>query len=105
MMWQIYIIMAKVLYIIFAMWLGFQIINNKYMQSKIFTVGVTDFLHGLFIAIIGAVLTVVSTSLSAGSLTFDYKTIGTTAAIAGLSYVSKKFLSNNQGAILTPDSK
>ena len=75
------------------------------MQSKFLTVGVTDFLHGLFIAVVGAVLTVVSQSLTTGSLTFDYKSIGTTAAIAGLSYVSKKFLSNNQGEILTPDSK
>lgn len=75
------------------------------MQSKFLTVGATDFLHGLFIAVVGAILTVVTQSFSAGQVTLDYKAIGTTALIAGLSYISKKLLSNNQGAILTPDSK
>ena len=75
------------------------------MQSKFLTVGVTDFLHGLFVAVVGAALTVVTQSISANGLTFDFKAIGTTALIAGLSYISKKFISNNQGQILAPDSK
>jgi len=75
------------------------------MQSKFLTVGVADFLHGLFVSVVGAALTVVTQSLSTGSLTFDLKAIGTTALIAGLSYISKKFISNNQGEILAPDNK
>ena len=101
------IVTLKILYIIMSMWIGYLVMDFKTnnMQSKFLTVGVTDFLHGLFVAVAGAVLTIVTNSIQSGSLTFDFKAIGTTALIAGLSYISKKFLSNNQGEILTPDSK
>jgi uncharacterized membrane protein YvlD (DUF360 family) len=86
------------------MYVGYLIIDNKTdKMSKLFSVGLQDFLHGLFIAVIGAVLAVVTSTLQAGTLTFDYKAIGTTAAIAALSYVSKKFLSNSEGQILTSE--
>jgi len=74
-------------------------------MSKLFTVGVRDFLHGLFIAVAGGVFTVIEQSLQANSLTFDYKAIGTVAGISALSYISKKFLSNSQGEILSSEPK
>jgi uncharacterized membrane protein YebE (DUF533 family) len=70
------------------------------MQSKLWSLVPKDFLNGLFIAVIGAVLAVVTQTLQAGTLTLDYKTIGTTAAIAALSYISKKFATNSQGEVL-----
>jgi len=70
------------------------------MQSKLFSLIPKDFIHGLFIAVLGAILAIITQTLQAGSLTFDYKAIGTTAAIAALSYISKKFVSNSQGEIL-----
>lgn len=74
------------------------------MNSSLFSVGTKDFLHGLFIAVVGAVLTVVTQSIQGGTLVFDYKAIGTTAAIAAISYISKKFLSNSNGEILTGEA-
>ena len=70
------------------------------MQSKLWSLLPKDFVHGLFIAVVGAVLTVVTQTIQSNTLTFDYKAIGTTAAIAAISYISKKFISNSQGEIL-----
>ena len=70
------------------------------IQSKLWSLVPKDFLNGLFIAVLGAVLAVVTQTLQAGTLTFDYKAIGTTAAIAALSYISNKFVTNSQGEVL-----
>ena len=73
------------------------------MQSKLWSLLPKDFVHGLFIAVVGAVLTVVTQTIQSNTLTFDYKAIGTTAAIAALSYISKKFLTNSAGQVLTSE--
>lgn len=93
----------KLIYVALAMYIGYLVIENKKQMSKLFSVGLQDFLHGLLIAVIGAVLAVVTNTLQAGTLTFDYKAIGTTAAIAALSYISKKFLTNSAGQVLTSE--
>lgn len=71
------------------------------IQSKLWSLVPKDFLHGLFIAVLSGVFTVIEQSLQAGNLTFDYKDIGTVAGISALTYISKKFVSNSQGDILT----
>jgi hypothetical protein len=93
----------KLLYVVLSMYLGYLVIENNKQMSKLFSVGLQDFLHGLLIAVIGAVLTVVTNTLQAGALTFDYKAISTTATIAAVSYISKKFLTNSAGQILTSE--
>jgi hypothetical protein len=90
----------KLLYVVLSMYLGYLIIENNKQMSKLFSVGLQDFLHGLLIAVIGAVLAVVTNTLQAGTLTFDYKAISTTAIIAAVSYISKKFISNSAGQVL-----
>jgi membrane protein implicated in regulation of membrane protease activity len=55
-----------------------------------------DFIKGLLIAVLTAVLALVQTSLSAGELNFDWKVIGTAALSAGLAYIVKNWLEPTQ---------
>lgn len=65
------------------------------MNSKPFSLNLKDVLKGIITAIIGAVITSVTTGLQTGSV--DWKTTGTVAGVAGLSYLTKNFLSNQNG--------
>ena len=68
------------------------------MNNSIFgTLNLKDFLKGLVVAVLTAVIGIISTSLQAGSLTFDWKQIGTIALSAGLAYIGKNLFSNSQG--------
>jgi hypothetical protein len=66
------------------------------------TLGLSDFLKGLLLAVISAVLTVVATSLDAGSLTFNWKAIGLVAASTAVSYLIKNGFSAPQTTITPP---
>lgn len=65
---------------------------DKKIESKQFTLQTRDAIKGLVIAVLTAVITVVYTSLEAGSLNFDWKAIGTTALTAALAYIMKNWL-------------
>ena len=69
-------------------------------MKGLFSVGTKDFLKGLILAVITAVITIVYTSVQAGSLTFDWKVIGTTALSAALAYITKNLLTNNKDQFL-----
>ncbi|AMR33953.1 hypothetical protein A0256_22140 [Mucilaginibacter sp. PAMC 26640] len=81
-------------------------------SSPIFSINLKDLTKGLIVAIGSAVITALQTTLQAGSFTVDWKSIGTVALAAGLSYLLKNFFtpaqSNqqqgpiNQQTILTP---
>ena len=70
------------------------------MKSNFLSLNWADFGKGLLVAVLSAVLGVVTTSLNAGSLTFDWKVIGTVALSAGLAYITKNFFSNSVGQVL-----
>ncbi len=72
-------------------------------QSGLFTLGLKDIGKGLVVAIIGALAAFIQTSISAGSLTFDWQAMGKIALLAGLSYLTKNLLTNNKDQILTKD--
>ncbi len=74
------------------------------IQSKLWSLVPKDFLHGLFIAVVGGVFTVIEQTVQSGCFTFDYKAIGTVASISALSYISKKLVSNSNGEILTGET-
>jgi len=74
------------------------------LQSKFLSVGVKDFLHGFFIAVVGGVLTVIQQSCEQGSLKFDFKAIGSVAAISAIGYISKKFVSNSNGEVFKSET-
>jgi len=59
--------------------------------SELYSLDLKDIAKGLIIAIGGAVVTTIQTSLQAGSLNFNWKLIGTVALSAGIAYLSKNF--------------
>lgn len=76
-------------------------IQNK-MNSKIFSLHISDFAKGLIVAIITALISGCMTSLNKGTLPdlADLKAIAITALAAGLAYLSKNLLSNSEGKFL-----
>ena len=70
------------------------------MISKFLTLNQKDFIKGLLLSVLTAVVTIVYKSVEAGSLTFDWKAIVTTALATALSYLLKNLLTNSQGEIL-----
>ena len=64
-------------------------------NSKFFSLNLKDVLHGLITAILGAVITGVTQSVQTG--TFDVKTVGITAGVAGLSYIGKQLVTDTEG--------
>jgi len=72
------------------------------MDKKIGSLSVRDWAHGLFITVVGAVLDILIQTIQNGGLTFtkaDASHVLSVAVIAGLSYLSKKLLSNEHGDI------
>jgi hypothetical protein len=59
--------------------------------SSLFSLNLKDLGKGLWVAVGGAVIAAVQTSLQAGSLTFNYKAIGSVALASGLAYLGKNF--------------
>lgn len=60
--------------------------------STQFQVNTYDLLHGLLVAVLTPVFTIVIDSLNEGTLTFDWRKIGATAVAVGLGYLLKNFL-------------
>jgi hypothetical protein len=64
---------------------------NITTSSKQFTLNINDFWKGLIMAVLVPVITIITQSLEAGTLTFNWKAIGI-AAIAGfMGYLTKNF--------------
>lgn len=70
------------------------------MKSSIFTLNKSDFLKGLIIAVITAVITILYNTVQVGSLSFDWKAISTAAASAALAYIMKNLLTNSEDEFL-----
>lgn len=74
------------------------------MNSTFLTLNSKDFLKGLVVAVITAVITIVYTSVQAGNLNFDWKAIGVTALSSALAYIMKNLFSNSAGELLKKDT-
>lgn len=70
------------------------------MNSSIFTLNKSDFLKGLIIAVLTAVITVAYNTVQTGTLAFDWKAISTAAASAALAYIMKNLLTNSDNEFL-----
>lgn len=75
------------------------------MNSSFFSLNLLDFAKGLFIAVLTSVITLLYTTIETGTLTFDWKLIGTTALTSALAYIMKNLLTNSQGKLLTKEPK
>jgi hypothetical protein len=67
------------------------------MNSSFLNIDLKDLGKGLIVAVLTSVLTIVYNTVEAGSLTFDWKLITTTAITTGLGYLLKNLLTNSQG--------
>lgn len=70
------------------------------MKSPFLTLNGTDFLRGLFVAILSAVVTLLYTCIQAGNLVIDWKAIGMAALSAALAYITKNLLTNSNDELL-----
>ena len=67
-------------------------------MSKIFTLNVQDAIKGVIVAVLSAVIALILSMLQNG-VAIDWKSVGVTALIAGLGYITKNFLSDDQGKL------
>lgn len=70
------------------------------MNSSIFTLNKADFIKGLVIAVLTAVITLLYNTVQSGTLAFDWKAISTAAVSAALAYIMKNLLTNSSGEFL-----
>ncbi len=59
--------------------------------SNLYTLDLQDAGKGLIVAVGGAVVAAIESSLNAGTFTFNWRQIGMTALAAGLAYLVKNF--------------
>jgi hypothetical protein len=74
-------------------------------MSKFLNLNSTDFIKGLIMAVLSSVITVVYQTVEAGSLTFDWKAIGTMAITSALAYIMKNLFTNSTGKLFVKESK
>ena len=64
---------------------------KKEVSSNQFAINIKDIAKGFIIAVLGAVLTVVQTSLDAGSIDIDWSKTLVVGVTAGVAYLIKNF--------------
>lgn len=64
--------------------------------SNLFNLDLRDLAKGLVVATGGAAIAAIQSSLQAGSINFNWKSIGLTALAAGISYLAKNFFTPAQ---------
>ena len=70
-------------------------------MSDLGKLNLADLGKGILIAILSSVLTVIYTTLQAGSLTFNWKEILTVALTSVVAYLIKNLFTNSQNQLLT----
>ena len=73
------------------------------MNSPFLNINLNDLGKGLILAVLTSVLTVIYTTVQAGSLTFNWSLIATTALTSALSYLLKNLLTNSEGQTFKKD--
>jgi branched-subunit amino acid transport protein len=73
------------------------------MNSLFLSLNKKDFLKGLVVAVLTAVITVIYTTIESGTLTFDWKAIAMAALSAALAYITKNLLTNSEDKFLAKD--
>jgi hypothetical protein len=56
-------------------------------------------------AVLSSVITIVYQTVEAGSLTFDWKAIGTMALTSALAYIMKNLFTNSTGKLFATEQK
>lgn len=74
------------------------------MNSSFLALNTKDFLKGLIVAVLSAVVTILYSSLQAGDFVIDWKSIGMAALSAALAYVTKNFFTNSNNELLKKET-
>jgi hypothetical protein len=69
------------------------------MNSTFLNLNSSDFIKGLIMAVLTTVITVIYQTVEAGSLVFDWKSIGTMALTSALAYIMKNLFTNSTGKL------
>lgn len=73
------------------------------MNSPFLTLNTRDFIKGLIVSVLSSVLTIMYQTIQAGSLTFDFKAIGTVAIMSALGYIVKNLMTNSNDQFMKKD--
>jgi hypothetical protein len=73
------------------------------MNSTFLNLNTTDFIKGLIMAVLSTVITIVYQTVEAGSLIFDWKSIGTMALTTALAYIMKNLFTNSTGKLFAKE--
>lgn len=65
---------------------------------------IKDLSKGLILAVLTSVVTIISTTIEAGSLTFNWPLIGKVALVSALGYLTKNLFTNNKGEFAAKDN-
>ena len=75
------------------------------MNSTFLNLNTNDFIKGLVMAVLSTVITIVYQTVEAGSLVFDWKSIGTMALTTALAYIMKNLFTNSTGKLFAAEQK
>lgn len=67
-------------------------------MSELYKLGTSDWVKGLVMTVISAVLALIVQGIQGGMI--DWKVVGTTALVSGLTYILKQLGTDNQGKFL-----
>ena len=70
------------------------------MQSSFLSLNTKDFIKGLVVAVLTSVITIIYTSLQAGSLEFNWKLIASTGLSSALAYILKNLVTNSDDEMM-----
>ena len=73
------------------------------MNSPFLNIDLNDLGKGLILAVLTSVMTIIYTTVQAGSLVFDWKLVGTTALTSALGYLLKNLFTNSTGQTFKKD--
>ena len=65
-------------------------------KSNFLSLNWLDIAKGLVMAVLTPIVTVIGQSIEAGNFTYDWKTIGLSAAAGGFAYLVKNFFTSNK---------
>jgi hypothetical protein len=74
-------------------------------KSSFLMLNWADIGKGLIITVLGAVVGLITATIEAGSLDFDWAVIGRTALLAALTYLTKNLFTNSNDKFLKAEPK
>jgi hypothetical protein len=74
------------------------------MKSSFLSLNTQDYLRGLIVSVLSAVVTIMYQSVQAGDFVFDFKSIAKVGFAAALGYIVKNLVTNSQDQFLKKEA-